>query len=129
MKHKKELVKLIKKSDLSTKVKIFMSSRDGGDFYDEYEQNYTYTNLNPLTIKAYVRSLSPEQTSYKFYGQSISEVKEIFCEDKYANAFRNCRKIEIDENSYQAYADGVGNFVTIRKLPYKMMRVTVARKN
>ena len=36
-----------------------MSTKTAGDDFDPYEQNYTYTTLNPLTVKAYVSDLSP----------------------------------------------------------------------
>ena len=128
MKHKKNLLKLIKRNDLATKIKLKFSSNLYGDWYDPYENNVKSTNLNPITIKAYVNTLSAEKAYYKQYGENVDDVKEIYTEDKYANYFKNCSEIEIDSNNYQTYRSGTGNNVTIKKLPYKMMRVTVTRK-
>ena len=49
-----ELNRILNHSNFCTKITIYMSKKSAGTYYDGYEQNYTYTHLNPITIKGYV---------------------------------------------------------------------------
>lgn len=126
-KKNKQINQLINSANLSTKISIYFSSKTAGDYYDSYEKNYTYTNLNPLTIKGYVRDIKPEALVWKQYGLSEIGAKEIICEDKYGDWFRNCTKIVIDGDTYQTYKDNTGNKFIITKLPFKLIKVVVSK--
>lgn len=118
---------LLKHNKFTTKVKIYMSTKTYGDDYDAYEDNYTFTNLNYITIKAYVRTLTPETAFYKQYGVYEKDIKEIICEDRFYDAFRKCNKVEIGNDEYEVLKTATGQG-TIIKRPYKLIRVTLKRK-
>lgn len=126
-KKNKQISDLLKNSNLATKIEIYFSTKAVGDYYDSYEKNYTYTNLNPITIKGYVKELKPEALVWKQYGLSEVGAKEILCEDKYEEYFRLANKIKIDTDTYQTYRENVGNRCLITKLPCKLMKVVVSK--
>jgi hypothetical protein len=119
------LKKLIR--DNSTKILIYSSFKVAGDDFDPYRAEYTEYNSNPLTLRGYVRELSPEALVWKTYGLKEMGAKEIICDEKYASWFRNANKIEIDSDTYEVYKEGVGNRAIIQKRPYKMIRVVLQK--
>ena len=119
--------RLLKDKNFTTKIKVYMSSKSEGDDFDVYEANYVYGNLNYLTVKAYVREMTPEAAFYKQYGLHQSGMKEIICEYRWRNAFERCNKIEIEDVEYQTFKDG-NNKTLITKRPNQLLRVVVARK-
>lgn len=126
MRYNKDILKIIKDKDLTTKIYIYMSSKSYGDDYDPYEDNVTFGNLNPLVIKGYVRELTGETAFYKGYGIHQSGILEILCEEKWRKAFEHCNKIVINDIEYQVFKDAGGK-VSIIKRSFRMIRVTVAR--
>ena len=129
MKKNTFIEKKLKDSEFTTKIYLYMSSTTAGDDYDPYEANYTYSNLNPLTVKGYVRELTPETAFYKQYGLHQSGMKEIICKDRWRNAFERCNKIEIDDIEYQPFKSGTGGKTLITKRPHHLIRVVVSRKD
>ena len=129
MKKISEIRDLLKDSEFTTKVRIYFSTKSAGDDYDTYENNYTFSNLNPLTIKAYVREVSPEALVYKQYGLAQTGAVELVCEDRWKNAFENANKIEIDDIEYQVFREGTGQRTLISKRPNKLLRVVLSKKN
>lgn len=123
----RQILKTIEDSGLNTKIQIFFSNKTVGEDFDPYEKNYTYTNQNPLTIKAYISDVSPEALVWKQYGLTEIGMKEIICNKKYAQWFRLCNKIKIDGDSYQVYKESVGNRFLITELPLKLIRVLVTK--
>jgi len=119
----KYLEKIIKEN--STKIYIYFSIATAGDDFDPYEQNYTYTNLNPLVIKGYVRDISPEALVWKQYGLREMGAKEIICDKRYRNWFEKCNKIEINGEKFQVFKEGVGGKFIITSLPYNLIRVVI----
>ncbi|MCK9626551.1 MAG: hypothetical protein M0R23_08870 [Bacteroidales bacterium] len=120
--------RLLKNANLTTKILIYFSSKTAGDDFDPYEQNYTYTNLNPIAIKGYVSSISPEALVWKSYGLKEIGAKEILCDEKYEKWFRNANKVEIDGDVYEVFRESTGNRVIIQKRPHKLIRVVLAKK-
>ena len=116
-------------SDFCTKIKIYFSTKTAGDYYDPYEQNYTYTNLNPITIKGYVSEISPEALVYKTYGLQNLGAKEILCDSKYKNYFELCNKIEIDGDNYTVFKEGTGHKTVISNRTKKIIRVMITRND
>ena len=112
----------------STKVLIFFATSVAGDDYDPYEKNYTMQNLNPLTIKGYVREISPEALVWKQYGLSEMGAKEILCDEKYKSWFEKCNKVTISGDSYEVFRESGGNRAIIQKRPFKTIRVVLQRK-
>lgn len=121
--------RLLKDKDLTTKVLVYFSTKTYGEGYDTYEDNYTYTNLNPLSLKAYVTEISSEALVWKQYGLKEMGAKELICESKYAGWFRSANKIEIGGDEYEIYKEGVGNRIMIQTRPYNLIRVVLQKKD
>ena len=124
-----EITRILNHSDFCTKITIYFSRKTAGDYYDGYEQNYTYTNLNPITIKGYVSELSGEQLVYKMYGLQNMGAKEIICDVKYKNMFINCNKLTIDGDNYTVFKEGTGGKTMISNRTKKLIRVVVTRND
>ena len=120
---------LLNDNNLSTKISIYFSTKTAGDDFDSYEKNYTYTNLNPMTIRAYVRELSAEALVWKQYGLQEIGAKEIICKSKYAEWFRSANKVEIDGDGYEVYKEGTSGNAIIQKRPYNLIRVVLQKKH
>ncbi len=130
MKKIKNILKVFKDSTFNTKVLLFFSTKErgsGDDYYDKYEKNFTYTNLNPVTIKAYVYSITSEALVWKQLGTKELGAKAIICEDRYINWFKTCTKIQIDNKDYQVYKDNIGSKAYIEQRPGNLIRVIVNR--
>ena len=127
-KKKSFIKKILKHSNFTKKIYLYMSSKAAGDDYDPYEDNYTFSNLNPIIIKGYVSELSPEALAWKQYGLQNMGAKEIICRSLYKNAFENCNKIEIDNDEYQVFKDGTSGKTLISNRPNKLIRVVITRK-
>ena len=123
------LQKLLENSRYTTKIKIFFSTKAAGEGYDSYEDNYTFTNLNPLTIKAYVTEISSEALVWKAYGLKEIGAKEIICKSQYTNWFKMANKVEIDGDEYEVFKEGVGNRANIQKRPFNFIRVILQKKS
>jgi len=119
----KYLEKIIKEN--STKIYIYFSTATVGDDFDPYEQNYTYTNLNPLVIKGYVRDISPEALVWKQYGLREMGAKEIICDKRYRNWFEKCNKIEINGEKFQVFKEASGNRCIIQERPFNLIRIVI----
>ena len=121
--------KIFKHTDFCTKITIYFSQKTAGDYFDPYEENYTYTNLNPLTIKGYVSEITSEALIYKQYGLQNQGAKEILCDSKYKSYFQNCNKLQIEGDTYTVYREGTGNNTLISNRTKKMIRVIVTRND
>ena len=118
---------IIEKGGIGKKVLIHFSSATAGDDYDGYEQRKTFTNLNPISIKAYVNNISPEALIYKQYGLHNLGAVQILCSSRYENYFRICNKITIDGNEYQVFKEGTGQKALISPRPYDQIRIILTR--
>ncbi len=120
---------LFKHSGFSTKVTIYFSTKSAGEYFDPYEQNYTYTNLNPLTIRGYVSEVTPEALIYKQYGLQNMGAKEILCDSKYKSYFELSNKVTIDGDNYTVFKEGTGNKTLIANRTKKIIRVVITRND
>jgi hypothetical protein len=127
-KKNQDVVDLIRNSEYNTKIYIYFSTKTAGSDYDGEELNYTYTNLNPITIRAIVTDISPEALVWKQYGLQEIGAKEVICEDKYSEWFKKCNKIVIDGDEYSVYKESLGNRVIIQKRPFRLIRIILQRK-
>lgn len=119
---------LLKHKDFTTKIRIFFSTKETSDDFEPYEENYSFTNLNPITIKGYVSEISAESLTWRKFGLSELGAKEIICESKYTNYFKICNKIEIDDDTYEVYKSGTGGRVSIQSRPFNLLRVFITKK-
>lgn len=127
MKKLPNVINIIKSTEFSTKIYIYMSTKTAGEDFDSYEGNYTFSNLNPYTIRGYVREVSPEALVYKQYGLHQMGAVEVICEAKYKNYFVLSNKIIIDSIEYQVFKEGTGNKALIQSRPYNLLRVILNR--
>lgn len=130
MKRNKRVVgleRVLTHSDFCTKIKIYFSTKTAGDAYDPYENNYTYTNLNPITIKGYVSQLSPTSLVWNQYGLREQGALEVIVDSKYLSYFENANKIEIDNKEYEVYKEATGNRTLITERKKKIVRLVLTR--
>jgi len=90
---------------------------------DPYEKTTSKTMLNPIPVKAIVRTISPDALRWKYTGQLSSGSKEIICEKKYLNLFKMADKIKIDDNYYKCYQDDERGFNITDKTDYLIIIV------
>lgn len=129
MKENEEIIKILENDEYTTKISLFFASASYDESYDRYEDNKTLTNLNPITIKGYVRDLSSEKLYWKQFGKVEGGGKEVICKAKYADLFRNANRIEIDGDEYSCYKDATGENATITKRQFGIIRVTLIKKD
>jgi len=122
-----EFRNLLKDKNFSTKVYIYPSTKTAGEDYDSEEQNWTYTNLNPIVVKAYVRDIKPESLVWRQLGIAETGAKELICEYRDVQKFRLANKIVIDSDEFQVYKDNVGNRVSITKLPMGLAKLVLKK--
>jgi len=122
-----EIRNMLKDNKFTKKIKLYFSSASYGEYYDEYEDAKTFTNLNPKTIKGYVTQISAQKLAYTTYGLKEQGALEIICDKRYANYFKFCNKIEIDGESYQVYKEAAGSRSIVEDRKFKMLRVTLSR--
>jgi hypothetical protein len=127
--HKKNkfIEDLLDHSYLTTKISIYFATKSADESFDSEEKNWSYTNLNPQTIRGYVREIDPSKLIWKQYGLSEMGAVEVLCSDKYENWFRNCNRIVINEKDYHVFKENVGNRVLITLRPFKLMRIVLKK--
>ena len=85
---------------------------------DPYEKTSTKTFLNPLPIKALVRSVSVEALKWAYYGNIPIGSKEIICEKKYLTLLKTADKIKIGEDYFKTYHDDQKGFAITERSDY-----------
>ncbi len=128
MKKIEDIHKLLKEKEYTKKVRIYFSTKTAGDNFDPYERNYTITALNPQTIRAVVRMLSPEALVWKQYGLSEMGAVEILTDLKYKSWFENALKVEIDSDIYSVFKDGTGTRAIMQERPNDVLRVVLQKR-
>jgi hypothetical protein len=126
-KSQKDVSELLKNRGFTTPIKIYMSHKTVGDDFDSREKNYTYSNLNPITIRGYVRTIKSESLAWKSYGFVEVGAKEIIADSKYLNYFMKANKIVIDDGEYQVFKHAVGNRAMVDKRSFNTIRVILRK--
>ena len=127
MKSLVEFIKVLRGQDKSTAVTVYPSIAREGKEYDQYENNLTRTNLNPVTIWGYLKTVSAEALVYKQYGLHELGAKEFICEAKYKNYFLIANRIVINGADYQVFISGTGSRLMITDLPGQLIKVVLSR--
>lgn len=122
-----EISKILEKHEVLKKITIYFSSKTVGGSYDGYEDNYTNVNLNPVTIKVFVRDLTPTSLVWRNYGLKEQGAVEVSCDKKYLSYFENANKIEYDGDEYQVFTEGTGGRVLITKRQYNLINVVLQK--
>lgn len=108
---------------LAKSIRIYIAKES---ILDPFEKNISRTDLNPISIKAIVSTVTPEKLSWKFYGLKVIEAKELIIEQNNLNLIRMSHKIEIDGINFLSYKENVSNF-TIYSLDDKYVKITLWR--
>jgi len=93
---------LLKNEGKLSKVLVY-SAKDTVD--DPYEKTTTKTFLNPITIDALVRDITPESLVWKYFGQIPMGSKEIICEKRHIDTLKTADKIKIGTDYYSVRKD------------------------
>lgn len=97
-----DIFNLLKNEGKLTKVLVY-SATDTVD--DPYEKTTTKTYLNPVSLNAFIRDVTPESLVWKYFGQIPMGSKQIICEKKYINLLKTADKIKIGDNYYKVRKD------------------------
>ena len=104
-----------------------MSTKSVGEDFDSEEKNYTYTDLNPVAIRGYIREIKPESLVWRQIGLIETGAVEIICDYKYAEWFKQANKVEINGDEFQVYKSNVGNRVLITKQPFNLAKIVLKK--
>ena len=116
-------------NEYETKALVYSSFKDKSDGYDSYRQNYTFTELNPKTIECYIRQLSSESLVFRKYGLKNTGAIELTTKSKYKDLFKTAKRIKVNGNVYEVFKSSVGQYASIRNLPYERIAVVLERKS
>jgi len=119
---------ILENNNISTDIQLFFTQKYAGSDFDPEEANYSYYNLNPITIRGYVREISPTSLLWRQMGYAEAGAVEILCEDKYEDYFRKCGKIVINTYEYEVFREATGSRALIQKLSPKLLKVVLRRK-
>ncbi len=108
---------------LAKSIRVYIAKES---IIDPFEKNVSRLNLNPISIKAIVSTVSPEKLNWKFYGMKVQEAKELIIKKNDLNLIRLSHKIEIDGIYFLSYRENVSNF-SIFSLDDKYVRITLWR--
>ncbi len=128
MRNIRAITNLLRNKEFTTKIAIYMSTKTYGDDYSPYEENFSYSNLNPLTIKGFVSQLSPTALVWRQYGLKEQGSLEVICESRYKNWFKNCNKVVVNGDEYEVFHEAVGDRAIITDRPYNLIRVILFQK-
>jgi len=96
---------------------------------DPYEKTKDITFLNPLTILGYVRNVSTEALTWKYYGNMPIGSKEILCEKKYKTLLTTADKIKIGDEFFKVYHDDSKGFGIISRADYLVVILKLKNVN
>jgi hypothetical protein len=115
----------------SKKVKVFLrGSKSYGSNYDPLrDTGYTKTVLNPLFIRAIIRTVSANSLIIREMGLTESGAIQILIKDSDVEFIRLSEKILINEKEYYAYNDAVGNRLQIFPLSFGYSKIIIFRKD
>jgi hypothetical protein len=85
---------------------------------DPYEHNTQKSFLNPIPIRALIKTLSPASLRWKFFGTLPIGSKEVIIESKYKNLALIADKIKIDDDYYYVWKDDERNFGILEREDY-----------
>lgn len=128
MKKLDQLHDLLKDPEYTEKIQISFPVLTAGADYDPESRNYTSANLAPHTIRGIVTEVTSTSLVWKQYGLSESGAVEVVTEDKYKTWFEKASRIRIYSTDYAVYREGTGNRAIIKRLPNKLIRVTLSKK-
>jgi len=97
-----DIFNLLKNEGKLTKVLVY-SAMD--TINDPFEKTTTKSYLNPISLDALIKEVTPDSLVWKYFGQIPMGSKQIICEKKYINLLKTADKIKISDNYYKVRKD------------------------
>jgi len=116
--------------DNSQDVLVYLraSTTKGPNFDPERQAGYVVTLQNPMSVKAIVRTVSPESMILKELGQVDTDALELLIKDKDIDLIKLSEKIVVNGNDYYKFNESVGGKFLIWKRSFNYYRVWIWRK-
>lgn len=124
---RQDIREIVDRGEFKTKVQIIFGRKSAGEDFDQYQKNYTFTNLAPITIYALVREPNADSLVYRQLGQVGLGAIEIVCNDKYYDWFKKCTKIRVNAQEYVVYKDSTGIHALLQKRVGGLMRTLLQK--
>jgi hypothetical protein len=96
---------------------------------DPYENTTHKCFLNPLPVKALIKTISPDALRWKFFGTLPIGTKEVIFENKYISLFKIADKIKIDNEFYKTWKDDEHGFGIITREDYAVAILKIKGNN
>jgi len=128
MKNIPSLHELIKDKEYTTNVQLSFATQTAGPDFDPETNNYTLTNLNPITIRAIIRQISPSSLVWKQYGLNQIGAVEIITDSKYKDWFEKANRIAIHNQDYTLFREATGGRAVILDLANNLIKVTLNKR-
>lgn len=91
---------------------------------DPYEKTTSTVYMNPLSIKALVRQVSPEALHWKYFGSIPFGSIEIITEKKNKTLFKTADKIKYNEEYYKCWKNDEKGFSFLERQDYIIVILT-----
>jgi len=129
MKYTKNYADYIMK-DYATKVFVYLPGATVKSAnYDKFRNiGYSKAQQNYLTVKAWVREVSPNELIIKQLGIVNVGAKKLVIKNNDVNLFRLASRVVINNVDYYVYNDAVGKKMMIQELDENYSEITVWKK-
>ena len=129
-KYRKNFAKYIL-DDYSTKVFVYLPGATvKGTNYDKFRDvGWTVGQQNYLTVKAFVREVSPNELILRQIGLVAVGAKKLVVKNNDVALFRLANRVVINNVDYYVYNDAVGKKFQIQELDENYSEVTVFKKD
>jgi len=129
MKYTKNYADYIMK-DYATKVFVYLPGATVKSAnYDKFRNiGYSKAQQNYLTVKAWVREVSPNELIIKQLGLVNVGAKKLVIKNNDVNLFRLASRVVINNVDYYVYNDAVGKKMMIQELDENYSEITVWKK-
>lgn len=117
--------------DYATKVFVYLPGATvKGTNYDKFrDTGYTKAVQNYLTVKAWVREVSPNELIFRQIGLVAVGAKKLVVKNNDVALFRLANRVVINNVDYYVYNDAVGKKFQIQELDENYSEVTVFKKD
>jgi hypothetical protein len=96
---------------------------------DPYESTTTKQFQNPLPVKVFLKTISPDALRWKYFGNLPMGTKEVIFENRYIDLFKVADKIKIDNTFYKTWKDDERGFGIITREDYTVAILKVKGNN
>jgi hypothetical protein len=117
--------------DYATKVFVYLpGAKVKGTNYDKFRDvGWTVGQQNYLTVKAWVREVSPNELILRQIGLVSVGAKKLVVKNNDVALFRLANRVVINNVDYYVYNDAVGKKFQIQELDENYSEVTVFKKD